>query len=75
MIVVKKPEAALHFPPDRGRHHPIGRALLTDSGYVMFIITAGGRPVPRTESDRAGLYESMMADTGTYRIDEPSLMR
>jgi Lipocalin-like domain len=49
--------------------NPVGRAILTDSGYVMFIITAGGRSVPRTESDRAGLFESMMAYTGTYRIE------
>jgi Lipocalin-like domain len=49
--------------------NPVGRAILTDSGHVMFIITAGGRPVPRTESDRAGLFESMMAYTGTYRVE------
>ena len=49
---------------------PIGRAILADNGYVMFIITAGGRPVPTTESDSAGLFKSMMAYTGRYRIED-----
>src|SRR5262245_49612485 len=43
---------------------PIGRAILTDSGYVTFILTAGDRPVPTTELDGAGLFKSMMAYTG-----------
>jgi hypothetical protein len=38
---------------------PVGRAILTES-YATFIITAGGRPIPTTESDGAWLFKSMM---------------
>jgi hypothetical protein len=48
---------------------PVGRMILTESGYATYLITAGDRHVPTTESDRAGLFESMMAYTGTYRIE------
>jgi Lipocalin-like domain len=49
---------------------PVGRAILTESGYVTFVITARDRPVPTTELDGAGLFKSMMAYTGTYRIED-----
>ena len=42
---------------------PMGRAILTDSGYVTFILAAAGRPMPATEVDHAGLFKSMMAYT------------
>ena len=48
----------------------MGRAILTDSGYVTFILTAGDRPVPTTELDAAGLFKSIMAYTGTCRFED-----
>jgi len=49
---------------------PMGRAILTEGGYVTFILAAADRPVPTAESDGAGLFKSMMAYTGTYRLED-----
>jgi Lipocalin-like domain len=49
--------------------HPSGYLILTDGGRLMGIVTAADRAPPRTDADRAALFESMMAYSGMYRIE------
>ena len=56
------------------REYPMGKA---PTGYILFlpegrmavIITGEGRTAPTTDQDRAGLYNSLVAYTGRYRVD------
>jgi Lipocalin-like domain len=56
------------------REYPMGR---TPAGYILFqpegrmavVITGEGRKVPTTDEDRAGLFKSLVAYTGPYRVD------
>jgi hypothetical protein len=56
------------------REFPMGR---TPTGYILFlaegrmvvVITGDGRKAPTTDQDRAGLFNSMVAYTGSYRVD------
>jgi hypothetical protein len=56
------------------REFPMGKA---PTGYIQFlpegrmavVITGEGRKAPATDQDRAGLFNSMVAYTGRYRVD------
>jgi hypothetical protein len=56
------------------REFPMGK---TPAGYILFlaegrmvvVITGDGRKAPTTDQDRAGLFNSMVAYTGSYRVD------
>jgi Lipocalin-like domain len=56
------------------REYPMGKA---PTGYILFlaegrmavIITGEGRTAPTTDQDRAGLYNSLVAYTGRYRVE------
>ena len=56
------------------REYPMGR---TPTGYILFlpegrmavVITGEGRKAPTTDQDRAGLFNSLVAYTGRYRVD------
>ena len=56
------------------REYPMGN---TPTGYIIFlaegrmavVITGEGRNAPTTEQDRAGLFNSLVAYTGAYRVD------
>jgi len=56
------------------REYPMGR---TPTGYILFlpegrmavVITGEGRKAPGTDQDRAGLFNSLVAYTGTYRVE------
>lgn len=56
------------------REYPMGK---TPAGYILFlpegrmavVITGEGRTAPTTDQDRAGLYNSLVAYTGGYRVD------
>ena len=56
------------------REYPMGKS---PNGYILFlpegrmavVITADGRKAPTTDQDRAELYSSLVAYTGTYRVD------
>jgi len=56
------------------REYPMGN---TPTGYIMFltegrmavVITGEGRKAPATDQDRAGLFNSLVAYTGSYRVD------
>jgi hypothetical protein len=49
---------------------PSGFLIFTGSGRMMAIVTAGDRGPPETQSDRAALFDEMMAYTGNYRIED-----
>ena len=58
-----------------GEHeYPMGK---TPTGYILFlpegrmavVITGEGRKAPTTDQDRAGLFNSLVAYTGAYRVD------
>jgi hypothetical protein len=56
------------------REYPMGK---TPTGYILFlpegrmtvVITGEGRTAPTTDQDRAGLYNTLVAYTGRYRVD------
>lgn len=56
------------------REYPMGK---TPTGYLLFlpegrmavVITGEGRKAPTTDQDRAGLFNSLVAYTGGYRVD------
>ncbi len=56
------------------REYPMGKS---PSGYILFlpegrmavVITADGRKAGTAEAERAALYDTLVAYTGTYRID------
>ena len=56
------------------REYPMGKI---PSGYILFlpdgrmavVITGEGRKAPSTDQDRASLLNSLVAYTGTYRVD------
>jgi hypothetical protein len=63
------------------RENRPGRARISDgqapTGYILFlpegrmtvVITGEGRKAPTTDQDRVGLFNSMVAYTGRYRVD------
>jgi hypothetical protein len=56
------------------REYPMGKA---PTGYILFlpegrmtvVITGEGRTAPTTDQDRAGLYNTLVAYTGRYRVE------
>jgi len=47
---------------------PIGHVIFTPEGRVSFTLTAENRQAPESVQDRADLFNSMIAYTGTYRL-------
>ena len=54
--------------PLMGRN-PMGYAIFTPEGRAMFVITGEGRKVAKTLEERADLLSTLVAYTGTYRIE------
>ena len=50
-------------------NNPNGYGIFTPEGRTMAILTAEDRKVPQTDADRADAFRSMVAYTGTYRIE------
>lgn len=50
--------------------NPTGYAIFTAEGRAMFVLTGEGRKPAKTVAERAELMNSLVAYTGTYRIDE-----
>ena len=48
---------------------PTGNILFFPDGRMAVVITGEGRKAPSTDQDRAGLLNSLVAYTGTYRVD------
>ena len=49
--------------------HPNGFLIFTAEGRMMAVLTAEGRKVPQTDSDRAAALGSMFAYSGIYRLE------
>ncbi len=47
---------------------PSGTILFTECGRMMVVITGEGRKPAASDQDRAGLFTSLVAYTGTYRV-------
>ena len=52
----------------RGKN-PTGFIIFTPEGRMMVVLTNEGRKAPKTDQDRADLFNAMVAYTGTYRIE------
>ena len=48
---------------------PTGYILFLPEGRMAVVITGEGRTAPTTDQDRAGLFNSLVAYTGGYRVD------
>jgi hypothetical protein len=48
---------------------PAGYILFLPEGRMAVVITGEGRKAPTTDEDRAGLFKSLVAYTGPYRVD------
>ncbi len=49
--------------------HPRGRQIATADGRWLALVTAEGRPVPKTEAERARALQTMISYTGRYRVE------
>jgi len=49
--------------------HPRGYQIATPEGRWLALVTADGRPVPKTDEDRAKALRSMIAYSGRYRVE------
>ena len=50
--------------------NPTGYVIFTPEGRVWFVLTGEGRKPAKTLEERAALLDSLVAYTGTYRIEE-----
>jgi len=50
--------------------HPHGYQIATPEGRWLALVTADGRPVPKTDEDRAQALRTMIAYTGRYRVED-----
>jgi hypothetical protein len=50
--------------------HPKGRQIATPDGLWLALVTAEGRPVPKTDEERAQALKTMIAYTGRYRVED-----
>jgi len=48
---------------------PLGYIIFTPEGRMMVVITGEGRKPAQTTEDRAALFASMVAYSGTYRVE------
>src|SRR5215510_10264492 len=49
---------------------PRGRQIATADGRWLALVTAEGRPVPKTDEQRAQALRTMIAYTGRYRVQD-----
>jgi Lipocalin-like domain len=57
-----------HIEPVMGQN-PTGYVIFTPEGRVMFVLTGEGRKAAKTIQDRAELLNTLVAYTGTYRVE------
>jgi hypothetical protein len=50
--------------------HPKGIQIATPDGRWLALMTAEGRPVPKTDAERARALQTMIAYTGRYRVED-----
>jgi hypothetical protein len=54
--------------------HPRGRQIATADGRWLALVTAEGRPIPKTDEDRARALRTMIAYTGRYTVDAEKIV-
>ncbi len=67
--VVYEDQATKERTPVLGEH-PRGRQIATADGRWLALVTAEGRPVPKTDAERARALQTMIAYTGRYRVED-----
>jgi len=67
--VVYQDEASKERSPVLGAH-PRGYQIATPEGRWLALVTADGRPVPKTDEERAQALRSMIAYSGRYRVED-----
>src|ERR1035437_8793438 len=50
--------------------HPRGYQIATPEGRWLALVTADGRPVPKTDEERAKALRTMIAYSGRYRVED-----
>jgi hypothetical protein len=50
--------------------HPRGFQIATPEGRWLALVTADGRPVPKTDAERAQALRTMIAYSGRYRVED-----
>jgi hypothetical protein len=50
--------------------HPRGIQIATPEGRWLALVTADGRPVPKSDAERAQALRTMIAYTGRYRVED-----
>jgi len=50
--------------------HPRGYQIATPEGRWLALVTADGRPVPKTDEDRANALRTMISYSGRYRVED-----
>src|SRR5262249_14466941 len=50
--------------------HPKGYQIATPEGRWVAVVTAEGRPVPKTDEERAQALKTMIAYSGRYRVED-----
>jgi lipocalin-like protein len=48
---------------------PRGRQIATAEGHWLALVTAEGRPIPKTDEERAQALRTMISYTGRYRVE------
>ncbi len=54
--------------------HPRGYQIATPEGRWLALVTADGRPVPKTDEDRAKALRTMIAYSGRYRVENDKVI-
>lgn len=50
--------------------HPRGYQIATPEGRWIALVTADGRPIPKTDEERARALRTMIAYSGRYRVED-----
>jgi hypothetical protein len=50
--------------------HPRGIQIATPEGRWLALVTADGRPIPKSDAERAQALRTMIAYTGRYRVED-----
>ena len=66
--VVYEDQATKERTPVYGEH-PKGIQIATPEGRWVAVVTAEGRPIPKTDEERAQALKTMIAYTGRWRIE------
>ncbi len=49
--------------------YPNGYGVITAEGRTMAVLTAEGRPIPKSDADRAAAFKTVIAYTGMLKVD------